>query len=393
VTGTGAGRSDLVNTLAGRDRNTGARLAQSLDTNLGPATIPSRVEAGLDSGRKALSPEYEAAFAKAKAVDTQSIVGQIDAMVPNVRGDARTQLMKVRDDLHITDVHGNTQVPDPHPRTLLAVRQSIDGALKGEANSNVRRVLGDVRKLVDGELAAKVPGIKVVDAKYAELKNQSRALERGQQILDTGRGSVVRPAELVDELGGMSQAQRDRLREGTRAEVDRIVGTNVNDLNALERKLGTPQDWNAQKMATVFGDEPTARVAEALMNNRAFRDSYQKIVQNSQTAQRMSSSAAMEGGSGGNVPHDTTATGLGLRAVNMVAKAISGASSASTKDEIGRLLASQGPAVERIARELLRSAQTAASNSRALSNVVGSQRWIGALAPLEGRSEGQRYNR
>jgi hypothetical protein len=129
------------------------------------------------------------------------------------------------------------------------------------------------------------------------------------------------------------------MREGARAEIDRLVGTNVNDLNTLERKIGTPQDWNSQKLETIFGEGPVANVAKALMDNRKFRQSYQDIVQNSQTAQRLASSAAMEGGKGGNIPHDTTLTGIGLKAVNLVAKAISGASNANTKDEIGKLLA------------------------------------------------------
>jgi hypothetical protein len=116
------------------------------------------------------------------------------------------------------------------------------------------------------------------------------------------------------------------------------------------------------------------------MDNRKFGSRTRISFKNSQTAQRSSSSAAMEGGKGGNIPHDTTLTGIGLKAVNMVAKAISGASSANTKEEVGRLLASEGPAVQRIAEELMRSAQTAASNSRAISGLVGNQRWIGAAA-------------
>ncbi len=388
-TGTGTGRSALVNALRERDARTGQRLAEALDTNLGPAPIPSQVEAGLKGARKALSPEYEAAFEGARAVDTPAVIGKIDEMIPNVRGEARTALMSVRNDLHITDAQGLTQVPDPHPRALMAVREAIDGALKGETNTNVQRVLGDVRRLVDGELADKVPGIKAVDAKYAELKRQSDALERGQQLLDPGRATVVRPAELVDEMAGMTPGQQARLREGTRAEVDRLVGTNVNDLNTLERKIGTPQDWNSQKLETIFGEGPVANVAKALMDNRRFRQSYQDIVQNSQTAQRTSAARAMEGSEGGNVPRDVTLTGIGLKALNAVAKAISGASNAATKDEIGRILAEQGPGAQRVARALLESARQTGQNSRAINRVLSSPYWISATAPGAGRKSTQ----
>jgi hypothetical protein len=389
-TGTGVGRTALVDALRARDANTGSRLAQALDQNLGPAPRPSRIEANLSGDRAFMGQEYQPILQAAGPVDTRGLAAQLDAMAIAERGGAQRAARQVRDMLN--DPVAVREL-DRNPAALLNTREAIDGLLATEVDPNTIRVLTQARQAVDGELTRTVPGIKAVDAPIAESHRQSAALQRGSQVLDTGK-TAIRPADLVDEIRGSALPQGEmigpsaaplRLRQGMREDVDRIVGTSVNDLSALERKLGTPQDWNAQKMATVFGDEPTTRVAEALMNNRRFRQSYQDIVQNSQTAQRMSASASMEGSKGGNVPHDTTLTGLGLKAVNLVAKAMSGASSATTKDEIGRLLASQGPAVQRIAQDLLRSAQTAASNSRALSSVIGSQRWIGATAPVEGR--------
>jgi hypothetical protein len=89
----------------------------------------------------------------------------------------------------------------------------------------------------------------------------------------------------------------------------------------------------------------------------------------------------MRGSEGGNVPHDTTLTGVGLKALNFVAKAISGASNARTKDEIGNILATQGPAVQRVARALLESAQKTGENSRAINRVLSSPYWISASTP------------
>jgi hypothetical protein len=93
----------------------------------------------------------------------------------------------------------------------------------------------------------------------------------------------------------------------------------------------------------------------------------------------------MKGSEGGNVPRDVTLTGIGLKALNMVAKAISGASNAQTKDEIGNILASQGPAVQRVARALLESARTTGENSRAINRVLSSPYWISATAPVADR--------
>jgi hypothetical protein len=397
-TGTGSGRTALVEALQRRDAGTGNRLATVLDENLGRSPVPSQVEAGLAGARQELAPAYQQVFQGARPVDTSVLAERLNAIAVAERGPAQRAVRQVREMLNDPVA---TRELDRNPAALLNTRQAIDGMLTNEVDPNTIRVLTQARQAVDTELANAVPGIKAVDAQFAELSRQSAGLQRGSQVLDSGK-TAIRPVELADEISASALPQGEmigpsgaplRLRQGARAEVDRIVGTNVNDLNALERKLGTPQDWNAQKMATVFGEGAAARVAKALMDNRQFRQSYQDIVQNSQTAQRQEAAKAMRGAEGGVVPHDTTMTGLGLKAINLIAKAISGASSATTKDEVGRLLASQGPAVERIAQELLRSAQTAATNSRAISGLVGSQRWIGALAPAEGRSDNRSKTR
>ena len=386
ATGTGPGRSQLVNALMKRDQETGTRLAQTLDREIGPSPIPSRVEAGLEQGRQALSPQYQAVLQGAAPADMRPLAQQLEAIATVERGPAQRAARQVREML-------GDGVHQTEPAALLNTRQAIDGMIGSETDRNTIRVLTQARAAVDEALTGAVPGIKQVDAQFAELARQSTGLQRGSQVFDTGK-TAVRPQELAQELteGALPQgtqigpsAAPARVRQGARAEVDRIVGTNVNDLNALERKLGTPQDWNSQKFAEVFGEGPHARVVKALMDNRQFRDSYQKIVQNSQTAQRTSAANAMEGTAGGNVPTDTTLTGLGLKAVNAVAKAISGASSASTKDEIGRILSKQGPEVQAMARELMRSAQQTGNNSRAIARVLSSPYWIGATAPAGGR--------
>jgi hypothetical protein len=387
-TGTGQGRTALVNALRGRDAETGPRLAQALDTNLGPAPIPSRVEARLSGDRAYVGQEYESLLnsPQVRAVNTQPLANELDAAAVNLRGPAQRAVVQVRGML---DVHGAPGNLDPHPRALMSTRNAIDGMLATEADPNTIRALTMARQQVDAELARAVPGIKATDARMEELHRQSGGLTQGGKVFDTGK-TAVHPADLAADmtqganpqglLVGPSAAPM-RVRQGARAELDRVVGTKVNDLTALERELATPRDWNSQKAVTLFGQGPTDRVAEALMNNRRFRESYQNIVQNSQTAQRTSAANAMDGSPGGNVPTDTTLTGLGLKALNAVAKALSGASNANTKDEIGRILANQGPEAQRIAQALLASAQSASANSRTLAQVIGSHRWIGATSP------------
>ncbi|AMJ61984.1 hypothetical protein [Bosea sp. PAMC 26642] len=416
ATGNGAGKTALVNALRERDAGTGQRLGNVVDDAIGPAPIPSQVEAGLATNRKALGPEYESALDGARSVaptppsntpywgfasetprapgpaaqaSTATVADAIDTRIVDARGPVRTALEKAREMLN---VYGTRQL-DPSPRALLETRHALDGMI-GEAerggNSTVVRALSDVRKQVDGVLKDAVPGIKATDAKYAELARQSEGLERGQTIFDTSRASVIRPAELADEISAGAIPRGEavgpsavpvRIRQGARAEIDRVVGTQVNDLNAMERTLGTPQDWNQQKAAIVFGQDKIDRIVEALRTNRTFRDTFQKVAQGSQTAPRAEAARALDAADG--PKGDTTLTGLGVTAVRSVAKALMGANSQATKDQVATLMAS--PNMARIAAALLETAGRTRETARSISQAVTNPAYLAGASPAAGR--------
>jgi hypothetical protein len=395
-TGTGSGRTALVNALKARDANTVPRINRDLDAAIGPAPRPSQIEAEIAQNVENVRPQYHGPFDQSRPVNTTTIAAELEEAAQTLRGPAQDAVRRVRRFLDVPESRAGAdglRPLDDRPEALFQVRQAIDGMLEGETNSRVIAQLTGARNMVDEELARAVPGIKQVDAKYAELMRQREGLQRGGTVFDTGK-TATRPADLAEELraGALPQGEQigpsaapARVRQGARAEIDRLVGTHANDLNALERKLGTPQDWNSQKFAEIFGEGPHTRVMETLINNRRFRQTYQDIVQNSQTAQRTAAAKAMEGSEGGNVKGDTTMTGLGLKALNAVARAIAGASSSSTKNEIGEILAKQGPEVQRMARELLRTAQKTGENSRAINRVLSSPYWIGGGGSLAGQ--------
>lgn len=333
-----------------------------------------------------MSPVYNEAFRDARAVDTRPIAEHIEALIPDSRGPVRAALEQVRSDLNIPGNSANLEV---NPRALLSVRQSIDDALES-APRNVQSALGDIRRRIDTELTAKVPGIKAADAQFAELARQREALEMGQAIFDTGRGTVIRPIELAETLrnGGVPQGQMVgpsaapvMVRQGARAELDRVVGTNINDLNALERTLATPRDWNNQKARIVFGDNAVERVTEALQANRTFRNTMQKVVEGSRTAPTSAAAKSLEAGDGPGV--DMTLTGLATAGLRTVARALMGASSQNTKDQVARLMAN--PRYEEIARLLIEGAQRTKQGAAALSRAVANPAYLGASSPASGR--------
>lgn len=275
-----------------RDAAANARIRGELDSTLGIAPIPSQVETGIRTNQRALSPMYKDVLRGARRVDTQSIADNLDSLAVTLRGDAQAAVRQVRQMLNVT----GTEQLDPDPATLLAVRQAIDDMMEaGTLGNNASRVIGDTRQAVDTELARAAPGIKEVDARFAELARQRDALERGQQVFDPGRNQVVRPSELQQEVTEGAQprgamvgpsAVPVRIREGARAELDRIVGTRGNDRVALQRLIGGEGDWSPQHLATLFGPERARRILGVLDAEKTFAETSNRVLQNSETAAR-----------------------------------------------------------------------------------------------------------
>ncbi|WP_377840118.1 hypothetical protein [Bosea sp. UC22_33] len=376
ATGNGPGKSALVNALRDRDADTSRRLATTIDGALGPAPVPSQVEATIAARKAALSPEYEIHLTNGMAVDTRRVADRLDEMAINLRGDAQKNALRIRGMLN---VHG-TQELDPNPRTLLEVRKAIDDMFTDNLGLNAKRALTEIRQGVNDALTRSVPGIGHVDDRFAELARQSDALTRGGQVLDSGK-TAIRPIELAQELEGMSPGQRSRLQQGTRAEIDRLQGVHVNDLNALEKTLATPRDWNNQKARIVFGDAAVEKVMEALATNRTFRNTMQKVVEGSRTAPTSAAAKSLEASDGPGL--EVTMTGLATSGLRAVAKALIGAGSEATKEQVTRLMAN--PAYERIATALIDGAQRTNQGASALSRAIGQPAYLGASAPASGR--------
>jgi hypothetical protein len=349
-------REMVVAPLEARNAGTNARLAAEINQNFGAAPVPSQIEAGLQASRDALSPAYTRVLQGASAVDTSGLAQSLEVAAVNTRGPAQRAAQQVRQMLDVTGAPG---MLDPNPATLLNTRHAIDGMLTSETDTNVIRVLGDARRAVDAELAAKVPGIKDVDAQFQELARQSGALQRGSQLLDSGK-TAIRPQELAQELTEAAQPQGTligpsagplRIREGARADLDRVLGTNANDLAAVQRYVKGEGDWNREKLAQIFGADEAARVLGAVDREAAFRDAWYNVVKGPQTAQRNAAARGVEprGQSAGPTDVGTAiattvggaqgaATAYGLKAVNAGGRAILRAADEARNADYARLL-------------------------------------------------------
>lgn len=270
-----------------------ARIQQDVTGVLGEAPVPAALLGEITESKRALGPEYTAVLENARAVDTSDIALALDSMIVNERGAAQSAAKQVRGMLNIT----GTDTLDPNPATLLSTRQAIDGILYTDGavaplDANVARILRDARRAIDAELSAKVPGIKEVDQKFAELASQGSAIRDGQGLFDTGRNTVTRPSELA----ALMQADESvivgpsgvpfRLTQGARAEIDRIIGTTGNDITALKKVLLGEGSWNREKLVSLYGKEKTDALISILDREQRYANSYNRILQNSETAAR-----------------------------------------------------------------------------------------------------------
>jgi len=337
-------RETVVEALAARDAAKNTRIRGTLDTELGPAPIPSRVESGIAQGQEALGPAYGDLFRNASRVDTTNLANTLDTLAVDLRGPAQQAVNRVRGMLNIP----GTNHLDPNPSALFQTRQAIDGLMAGETNPQVVRQLTTARQAVDAELARAVPGIKNVDAQYAELARQREALQRGSQMLDTGR-TAPRPVEAVQELTDAANPQGTlvgpsgaalRLQQGTRAELDRIVGQNANDVAKLNQVLKNEGDWNRDKLRTIFGQDRADRILSVLDAERRMEGTARKVIGNSETAATLGFKEMLDKtAEGAKVPTDTTLTGASLRGVQKVANMLLRNGADEKADQIARELA------------------------------------------------------
>jgi hypothetical protein len=364
-------REAIVNALTVRDQGKNARINQALDANLGRVVEPSAVRAGIQENMDTVGLQYGDTFRQnASAVRTQPIADTLDALSVDLRGPAQKAVRDVRGMLNIP---GNTQQLDPSPNALFQTRQAIDGLLTTETNPQTIRQLTSARQMIDGELSAAVPGIKQVDARFQELAGQKGALDEGARIFRTGP-EAVRPADMRQQITEAAQpkgtnigpsAEPFRGAQGTRAEIDRIVGSNANDVAAMRTALKGEGDWNRDKLRMQFGDRRANQVLSALDNESQMEATKRLVVDGSQTGVKRGFGKFIdEAGQGVTVPAEATAVGLGIRGAKSLLERLTGSNNAAKAtrfaDELGNLSIAGGSDADRIIAAIMkRQAQTA----------------------------------
>lgn len=356
-------RDPIVTALEARNAAKNMRLQSAADDALGPVVEPSAIKAAINEGKDTLGPQYGETIAKnGVAVPTKGLADKLDAQVVDLKGSAQKAVENVRSMLNIR----GTKELDPNPNALFQTRQAIDGLLANESNPKVIQTLTEIRKEVDGILGQSVPGIKQIDAKWQELARQGEGLEKGATAFRSGP-TATRPADFKQAMQeapnpqGMMigpSAEPFRIRQGARAELDRIMGTQANDVAALRNALKGEGDWNRAKMGDIFGQPKSDKFLSALDAETAMENTYRNVVGNSQTAPRLGFKEYIDGigKSEGIVKPESTLWGTAITGGKKLMDKISGANREEAQNAVvkalGELSMSDAPRARQILADL-----------------------------------------
>ncbi|MGU3476391.1 hypothetical protein [Methylobacterium sp. D48H] len=293
-------REAIVNPLRQRAAGANARLAADVDTHLGPTLDPAAFQAEWQRAYgEAVPPLYRDALSQPVQVDTSGVLETIGRLGAHEKGGAELALRRAWGLLHAEqDVPGigRAIVPDRNPEALHNAKEALDAmiahvqAQQGSAAASELRALSAVRSGVNDALEAQVPGYAEANRTAQHFFQQRDAFDGGQRLLNGGR-EAARPAQVAADTAAMTPEVQQAQRLGLRTEVDRLVGTQLNDRLALRKALMGEGDYNRARMGTVFGEEPTAGVAGAVDREAAFDAANRRIVDNSMTAQRVAAAA------------------------------------------------------------------------------------------------------
>lgn len=277
----GPSSESLRTAVTERHESAPARLDQDIRDNFGPPVAPSRVDERIGQAQRELAPDYRAALHSANPVDVQPILTALDTDISRAAGAPRQALQQIRG--YFFD--GNRLKTSAGE--LLAVRQGLDDLLpRFEGQNNATRLVSEYRGFIDDAIRRAAPDVKLVDTRFERLARQREALEQGGTVLRTGP-EAMRPSELERILAGLDSGQRAALRMGTRADIERVLGTSVFDVNAIRGLIKTDGKWAHQKLASIFGQEEADNLIRAVDREVEFKKTFSKLIENSATAPRL----------------------------------------------------------------------------------------------------------
>ncbi len=400
------GRSIGTNALKARDVATNARVQSDINGALGPAEDPQTVTDAIRAHRTAIdSVNYPAALDNAPSVRIAPIMTDlIDRIDQTPHGSmehrALTNLQEMltrhtnepvldAGGYPVYDRLGNQRfqdVPSSHDDAgiLHKVKGELDNIIEYDAPglgvpagalSRQQGALKQMRGAINDALEQQVPGYQNANRVSAALANRAEAVNLGTQYLGNGK-TTPSPDRFAAAFDPLQQGEKIALAKGSRGNLDRVVGTKINDLQALRGELQGEGGWNAAKMATVHGQEPVDALTATVDRNLKFRDTHQKVVEGSQTDIRNAARKEMKPDPSTDTPMinpNMTVTGfVGTAAksgLQKVVNALTQSDPTRSYGEVARALTEQGAARDRRLMDIVSAINSRQGNSAAAPTV------------------------
>jgi hypothetical protein len=206
---------------------------------------------------------------------------------------------------------------------LHKIKQELDNVIQYDAPglgvpagalTRQQGALKNMRGQINSALEDQVPGYLEANRQSAALARRGQAVDLGTQYLGSGK-TTASPERFANEFRQLEPGEQIAFAKGSRGEIERQLGTKANDLQALRAALQGEGGWNTAKLATVHGADAADQLIGTVNRNLKFRDTYNKVVENSQTAQRQAAASAMKPVPPGEVPlinPNMSATGFAL---------------------------------------------------------------------------------
>jgi hypothetical protein len=407
------GRTILQNALTDRNTGTNQRIMTDVNRALGPAEDPQTVTNAIRAHRAEVDAlHYPAALDKAPPVETAPILQQLDGMIAgapvgSMENKALSNLKEMmlrKEKKPLLDAEGYPQydkfgnerfrdvpVSENDASILHKVKGELDNVIEYDAPGlgvpagALQRQQGALKHLrgeLNDALEAQVPGYLLANRQSAALARRGTAVDLGTQYLGAGK-TTASPGRFADEFTKLEPGEQIAFAKGSRGNIERALGTKANDLQALKTELQGEGGWNTAKIAAVHGDDAAADLVATVDRNLKFRDTYNKVVENSQTAQRTAAKDAMKPTPSTETPFlnpNSTLTGMAVTGVKKVAQAALNALTRSdptrSYGEIANILSAQGLQRDRYFQAIV-DAMGRRTQNQAIGEATGDK---GALA-------------
>ena len=256
----------------------------------------------------------------------------------------------------------------------------IEKGSLSKAEGATKNVIGMINEI----LRRDVPGYASVMDRSSQLARKVEGVQTGFEALGGGGVNASWPRQ-VSEAAAASHPNvqvpglaAPEIKAGMRARIEKEIGTNPNDLAALNKILGGEGDFNRAKLVDQFGEEAVNRVLKAIERERSFQQTFNDIYRGSQTAPRKFGAEAVQEATGPvNVPRDLTLTGLVAGGAQSLIRGMTGLRGTEARDALARTLGVKGPELDAILARLAKEQELrgAMSNTEryAVPGLLGGQ--------------------